>query len=326
MADLLAADAATLARLQPVITRAHDFVIASQAANTRRAYAADWADFAAWCGARGLVALPATATTVALYLTDLAAPSDATQAPRKASTIQRRLAGIVAVHRAADVESPADGREVRAVLRGIRRTLRTAPVEKEPISVPMLHAMTAALPIGLRGTRDRALLLVGYAGAFRRSELVDLAQADVQFTPEGIVIALRRSKTDQEGRGAYKALPYGLHQATCPVRALQAWLTQSEVRDGLLFRSLRHGRVQPRGLLGRDVARIVKQAAQAAGFDPRALSGHSLRAGFATAAARAGVDERSIMEQTGHRSVLTLRRYVRKGSLFRDNAAGRIGL
>jgi integrase len=315
-----------LISLQPTIAQAQVFVEASQAPDTRRAYAADWVDFSAWCAKRQLTTLPASSATVALYLADLAAPADPQQRPRKVSTIQRRLAAIVARHRMHNYDSPAEGREVRAVMAGIRRTLKVAPAEKQPISLPMLQAMLLALPETIKGWRDRAVLLVGFAGAFRRSELVDLDLEDVQFTPEGMVITLRSSKTDQEGRGAYKAIPYGLHQLTCPVRTLQRWIEAAQVHQGRLFRSMRSGRVQTRGLLGRDVARIVKAAAAAAGFDPTELSGHSLRAGFATSAALAGVEEYAIMEQTGHRSVMTLRRYVRKGSLFRNNAAARIGL
>lgn len=326
MADLITADEAALTRLQPMLEKARDFVAQSQAANTTRAYAADWEHFTAWCTEHGLVALPATPATVALYVTDLAEPSVEGQAPRKVSTIQRRLSGIIHYHRMAGYESPAEGREVRTVMRGIRRTKGMAPTEKLPVVTATLKAMAEVLPNTLIGCRDRALLLLGFAGALRRSELVGLEVKDAQITREGIVLTIRRSKTDQEGQGMVKGIAYGSNPDTCPVRALQTWLEDAQINDGMLFRSLRHGWVQSRGLDGRDVARIVKRAAEAAGLDPANFSGHSLRAGLATAAAAAGVSERAIMEQTGHKSLVVMRRYIRKGSLFRDNASAQVGL
>lgn len=326
MSELLPADEAALARLAPTLEKARGFVAQSQAANTARAYAADWAHFAAWCRERGLSSLPAPPAAVALYLTDLAEPSEAGESPRKVSTIQRRLSGIVFHHRAADHPSPAESREVRAVMRGIRRARGAPPAEKRPATTPVIRAMVEPLADDLRGRRDRALLLLGFAAALRRSELVALEIGDAQITHEGIVLTIRRSKTDQEGRGATKGVAYGSNPLTCPVRALQAWLEAAQIADGRLFRSLRHGRVQPRGLDGRDVARIVKRAAALAGLEPAHFSGHSLRAGLATAAAAAGVSERAIMEQTGHKSLTVMRRYIRKGSLFADNASAQIGL
>lgn len=326
MTELAPADPAALARLAANVAKAHAFVAQSQAANTARAYAADWAHFSAWCAERSLPALPAAPATLALYLTDLADPSEPGQAPRKVSTIQRRLSGIVFYHRAANHDSPADNRAVRAVLRGIRRAKGAPAVEKQPATTPIMRAMLAPLGADLRGRRDRALLLVGFAGALRRAELVALLVQDAQLTREGLVLTIRRSKTDQAGQGIIRGIAYGSNPATCPVRALQAWLEQTGLREGPLFRSLRHGRLQPRGLDGRDVARIVKRAATLAGLDATAFSGHSLRAGLATAAAAAGVSERAIMEQTGHQSLAVMRRYIRKGSLFNDNASAQVGL
>lgn len=326
MTELVPTSEAALARLAPTVEKARDFVALSQAANTARAYRADWVHFEAWCVERGLAALPATPATVALYLTDLAEPSEEGQVARKVSTIQRRLSGIVFFHKAADHDSPADSREVRAVMRGIRRAKGAPPTEKQPATTEVIRAMVEPLGDDLRGRRDRALLLLGFAGALRRSELVGLEVKDAQLTREGIVLTIRRSKTDQEGQGMTRGIAYGSNPDTCPVRALQAWLEHTSIKDGPLFRSLRFGRVQPRGLDGRDVARIVKRAATEAGLDPTHFSGHSLRAGLATAAAAAGVSERAIMDQTGHRSLAIMRRYIRKGSLFKDNASAQVGL
>jgi integrase len=326
MTEIVPTAEAALARLAPTIDKARAFVAQSQAANTARAYAADWAHFEGWCTERGVLALPATPATVALYLADLAEPSEAGQVARKVSTIQRRLSGIVFYHTAANYDSPADSREVRAVMRGIRRVKGAPPSEKQPATTEVIRAMVEHLGDDLRSRRDRTLLLVGFAGALRRSELVGLEMRDAQITREGIVLTIRRSKTDQEGQGVTKGIAYGSNPDTCPVRALQAWLEATQITDGRLFRSLRFGKVQPRGLDGRDVARIVKRAATLAGLDPAPFSGHSLRAGLATAAAAAGVSERTIMEQTGHKSLTVMRRYIRKGSLFKDNASAQVGL
>ena len=214
---------------------------------------------------------------------------------------------------------------VTATLAGIRRQLGTAPKAKAPLMTVDLRRMVDALPASLLGLRDRALLLVGFAGAFRRSELVALTLADVRECAEGSAgDGAPRSKTDQEGEGQVKGIPYGRNESACPVRALRAWLEAAGVKDGPLFRSVsRHGRVGG-GLSDRDVARAVKKAAAAAGIDPALFSGHSLRSGLATSAAAAGVSERIIMQQTGHKSERMVRRYIRDGNLFRENAAAAV--
>jgi len=190
-----------------------------------------------------------------------------------------------------------------------------------------IRAMVGATDAGLIGSRDQALILLGFAGAFRRSELVALDVADLAFSRDGLTVTLRRSKTDQEGAGRKVGIPYGSNPDTCPVRAVQSWLEDASVADGPAFRAVnRHGKVQESGLAPIDVARIVKKLAQCAGLDPAKYAGHSLRAGHATQAATAGASERSIMNQTGHRSVQMVRRYIRDGSLFRENSAGKLGL
>ena len=177
------------------------------------------------------------------------------------------------------------------------------------------------------GTRDRALLLVGFAGAFRRSELVSLDVADVTFGADGLIVQLRRSKTDQEGEGRKVGLPFGSNPLTCPVRALRAWLDVAVVARGPIFRAVdRHGNVADVRLTDQSVALVVKRCAKAAGLDSEKYAGHSLRSGLATAAAMADVSERAIMAQTGHKSLPMVRRYIRDGSLFRRNAAAAVGL
>ncbi len=216
---------------------------------------------------------------------------------------------------------------VANTMEGIRRTKGTAPAQKAAALTDDIRAMVGASDIGLIGTRDSALVLLGFAGAFRRSELVALDMEDCAFGKDGLTVTLRRSKTDQDSAGRKIGIPYGSNPETCPVRNCQAWIEQAGVTTGPLFRSVsRHGQVQGGRLSGVDVARVVKKLAERAGLDPAKYAGHSLRAGHATSAAIAGASERSIMKQTGHRSVQMVRRYIRDGSLFRENSAGKLGL
>ena len=201
----------------------------------------------------------------------------------------------------------------------------TAQAQKAPILTEHIRAMVEASDIGLSGVRDRALILLGFAGAFRRSELVALNVEDCCFSRDGLTITLRRSKTDQDGAGRRVGIPYGANPETCPVRTVDDWRTQAGIDSGPLFRAVnRHGQVRPVRLTGYAVALIVKKLAQRAGLDPVKYSGHSLRAGHATAAAIGGASERAIMNQTGHRSVQMVRRYIRDGNLFRENSAGKL--
>lgn len=316
----LAPASAALAELEAMAEEAFCYARASKAPATLRAYRSDWAHFEAWCAARGLVALPASPETVAMYLADLARWA-------KAATIARRVSSLSQAHQAAGHESPTRARLVRVTHAGIRRCLGTASTAKTPVRVADLRAMVDGLPEDLGGVRDRALLLMGFAGAFRRSELVGLDVADVDDGLEGLVVTLRRSKTDQEGAGRRVGLPYGANPATCPVRAYRAWLQASGITEGALFRSVtKGGRLGTVRLSGRAVALVVKRAIAATGAEPAGYAGHSLRSGLATSAAAAGASERSIMDQTGHRSLPMVRRYIREGSLFRANAAAVVGL
>jgi integrase len=187
--------------------------------------------------------------------------------------------------------------------------------------------MLEVLPDNLLGLRDRALLLLGFAGAMQRGELIALDFSDLARTREGLVVMICRGKTDQTQRGRKVGIPFGTTPQTCPVRAVLKWVEASGISHGPLFRSVnRPGHVSEGRLSDRTVARVVKRSLLAAGIDPRRFSGHSLRAGLATAAAMAGASERSIAEQTGHKSLAVLRRSIRDGSLFRENAAFKVGL
>lgn len=294
---------------------------ASRAAATRRAYAHDWQQFRAWCEERGLAALPAAPQTVILYATDLTKNQH-----KKLNTLQRRLAAISQLHQEAGFPSPTREWAVRQLLAGLRRELGVAPTRKRLVLAEDLKAILARIPDRLLGHRDRALLLVGFTGAFRRSELVALDGEDLEEARGGLIVTVRKSKTDQEGQGRRVGIPEGREPATCPVRALAVWRAAAGLSTGALFRGVnRHDQVLPQRLSGEAVALVVKRYVETLGFDPAAFAGHSLRAGLATSAAAAGKSERAIMQQTGHRSLTTVRRYIRDGELFRDNAAEGLG-
>jgi integrase len=299
---------------------------AARAGSTLRAYAHDWQQFRTWCERNALVPLPASPQTVILYSTDLAKNQF-----KKWNTLSRRLAAISQLHSQAGFESPTRSWAVKQFLQGLRRELGVAPVRKKPVLVADLQEILKQVPDSLLGKRDRALLLVGFTGAFRRSELIGLNVEDLEEMRDGMVVHIRRSKTDQEGEGRKLGIPPGAEEATCPVRALAAWRTAAGLDvshvGGPLFRSVnRHGQVLGARLSGEGVAIVVKRYVEKLGYDPALFAGHSLRSGLATSAAAAGKSERAIMNQTGHRSVTTLRRYIRDGNLFRENAAGGIGL
>jgi integrase len=303
-----------------LLEQARRFIRASKAENTIRGYQDDWRNFCAWAEANGQPALPTSAEAVAAFIAECAGHL-------KPGSIQRRLNAISEAHKAAGLESPTHTGIVRNTMKGIRRTMGTAPDQKAAALTDDIRAMVDVVDHGIIGARDRALILLGFAGAFRRSELVGLDVEDCAFGKDGLTITLRRSKTDQQGAGRKVGIPYGSNPDTCPVRTIQAWLELAGIGSGPLFRSInRHGQVQPGRLSGIDVARVVKKLAIRAGLDPARYAGHSLRAGHATSAAIAGASERSIMNQTGHRSVQTVRRYIRDGNLFRENSAGKLGL
>lgn len=308
------------ARVEDLVDQARTFKAAARSARTRAAYDGDWSDFAAWAADHDLVALPADPAVVALYLTERAT----TLSP---STLSRRLAAISVRHQDHGLDPPTRHPEVRAVMTGIRRSVGVAARQVAPAGIGEVRRMVAHLSETTIGVRDRAVLLVGFAGALRRSEVVALNVGDLTDRDEGIRITLRRSKTDQEAKGREVALPYGTDPQTCPVTALRTWLEVAAITRGAVFRGVdRHGNIATTRLSDRAVATIVKRAAERAGLDPADYSGHSLRAGFATTAAANGANERQIANQTGHTSMEVLRRYIRHGSLFTDNAATRLGL
>ena len=317
--------AAKLGRLAASVTEATDNNLAP---STRGAYRSDWNDFELWATAHGLDDLPTSPTTLAMYLADLAGSGAAM------NTVERRLAAIRRIHLDADLPDPTKTELVRSTLTGLRRTYGRPEAKSAAITTDALRAMLAVAPPGLTGSRDRALLLLGLAGALRRSELVAVDVEHVRHVEEkGLLVTLARSKTDQGGEGQVVAIPRGEHVATCPVEAYDLWIQQARIPSGAVFRSIdRHGTLGGRLGAG-SVDRLVKAYAHRAGLDqtrpgepPPLYSAHSLRAGLATAAAASGVEERVIQRQPRHKRVAVLRGYIRDGELFADNAAGRIGL
>jgi site-specific recombinase XerC len=251
----------------PGIEKVKEYIRASKAENTLRGYRADWRHFCEWAASHDLCPLPATAEAVALFIE--------CAEYLKTGSIQRRLNAIAEAHRAVGLESPIWNSVVANTLKGIRRILGSAPLQKAPAVTDDIRAMIIATSTGIIGVRDRALILLGFAGAFRRSELISLDLADCEFGRDGLKIILRRSKTDQEGVGRKIGIPYGANPETCPVRNIQAWIEQGGLSDGPLFRSIsRHGQIKASRLPDLDVARIVKKLAQRAGLDAGKYAGH----------------------------------------------------
>lgn len=305
--------------------RVREYIELSMPDNTKRAYNSDWQDFVSWCEVNHRQALPATPATVQAYITDLA---DLEERHYKSSTIARRLSSISIAHQAKKYPTPTQTLEVRSVWKGIRRKHGMMAEGKDPLLANDIYRMLSHIDTRtLRGLRDRAMILVGYAGAFRRSELVAIDLSDIEFREDGMIITIRRSKTDQEGAGRTIGILNGQTKDTCPVTALKEWLDEAWIMEGAVFRKVsKADNVEPRRLTGQAVSQIVKRCATAAGLDATKFGAHSLRSGFATQAAMNGSTELAIMEQTGHRSLTTVRRYIKKGNIFRNNASGNIGL
>jgi len=288
----------------------------ARAQSTLRGYRSDWKRFTAWCVNTQACALPATPQTVAIYLTSRA------QEGRKPASIARIMSSISVAHKNEGHISPCMSSIVKDVMKGVLRVHGEAQRQATPLLPDDLRKIIRALPSTLAGIRDRAILLLGFSGAFRRSEISALRIDDLVFVDQGIEVTLRRCKEDQAGAGTKKGIPFSEDPELCPVRAIQAWLTASHLKINLLFRVVdRWGELQLRPFGSQSVGRMIATRAEQAGLTDDKISGHSLRAGFATAAARAGKSVFAIMRQTGHRQMNSVNRYVREASLFSDNAA-----
>lgn len=334
--------------LEPFLPQlaAHDsarvdaYVARASADATLRAYKSDWRLFCAWCGENGYRPLPATPATVAAFLTLLAERGFVPAAPRRTkrgkvlprkepaplgrATIGRRLAAIVFAHRAADVEPPTsqpDAARLEKAMRGIRKEKKgEQPAKKRAADGDVLRDMLRSV-VGedLRAHRDRALLAIGMAGAFRRSELVEVTVARVSEDSRGLLIRIPSSKTDQEGQGHTVAIPDGRRLE--PVRHYRAWLETAGIESGPVFRKLTpQGRLTDRAMSAQGVALVVKAAAVAAGYPPELFSGHSLRAGFLTEAGRQNANLFKMKEHSRHASIEMVSEYVRDHERFREHA------
>jgi site-specific recombinase XerD len=300
------------AELAPDLSRAAEWAREEKAAATRRAYRSDFRIFEAWCRGRGVSALPASPEAVAAFL------AHDVETGSRPSTLGRRVAAIRYAHKLAGHPVPTDDERVKATMRGIRRSLGTAPRKKTPATAERIIAMALAAGDDLKGLRDRALLLIGFAGALRRSELVALNLEDLDESELGYKVTIRHSKTDQEGAGQTLAIVRG--SVACPVAALKAWLGAAGIAAGPIFRSVKKGGAVTGRLPAQSVADIVKAYAERVGLDPTLFAGHSMRSGFLTSAAKRGASIFKMMDQSRHRSVETLRGYIRDAEIFKEHA------
>ena len=278
----------------------------SKSNNTLRAYQSDFRDFSSFCEKNGFSSLPTQPKIVALYITHLSKSS-------KFSTLKRRIASISVLHKLKghylDTKHPI----IMENLHGIKRTLGSRQKAKKPILINDLKLIIKA--IDEDKIRDKALILIGFSGGFRRSELVNIHYDDIEFVNEGVKILVKRSKTDQSGEGSIKAIPYFDNQEFCPVVALKNYVNKkfSNTNEGKIF-----------NISDKSVALIIKRYAERAGLDSSKYSGHSLRSGFATTAAEFGAEERNIMAMTGHKTTQMVRRYIQEANLFKNNALNKI--
>jgi integrase len=312
-----------LLSVKELTEKARLYAKSAKAPSTLRAYMSDWLQFENWCRLHRLQSLPASPETVALYIADIASN-------HAVATITRRLCSITERHRASGfANSPANAHHlvVSETMKGIRRVFGTVQKGKSPLLTADIRKIVSKCPRGTRGGRDKLLILIGFAGAFRRSELAHMRIQDLTIYKDGLVIELPRSKTDQLGEGREVGIPRCGKRATCPVRALEHWLSSSGISMGPLLRPVsKNGRVLVRGLHPDSIGLIIKRAAARAGMDTRSIAGHSLRAGCVTQAAKNGVPDRQIMKQTGHKSVAMLQRYIRDLKIPEQNAAARLGI
>lgn len=304
----------TQADLQEDAARVVRYLVENLAPSTRRAYQSDWASFTAWCADKQLAALPASGETVAAYLAAEAAQG------RRVATLRHRLAAIRLAHDLADQPNPTAVHLVHATLAGIARVHGAGQAQKAPAVAAIVKQMCDTLdPTTRQGRRDRALLTLGFASAMRRSELVAITVADLEFNPEGVRVRIPRSKTDQQGLGQVVAVIRGADY--CPVAALQTWLAVAGIVSGPVFRRMRRGdHVTAQPLTDRSVADIIKRCAAACGLNPADYAGHSLRAGFLTSAAQAKADLHKLMEISRHTDPKSVLRYIRRVDDYQDHA------
>lgn len=312
-----------LAELGELAGHAEEYAEQARAESTVRAYAGQWRRFEAWCRGRGALALPTSAAALTLYVTQLA------RSGAKLPTLEQLISAVADRHERAGFTSPHHDPRFTRTWDGIRRVVGAARRRVTALGPEALRMMIRALPDSLSGKRDRAVILLGFGGALRRQELVDVEVEHAHFDDDGLSLFLPKSKTDQERRGVTVAIPYGSDPLSCPVRALRAWLAASLIERGYVFRGVRKGsRLSDKQLDGRDVARILKRAAHAAGFNEKEISGHSLRRGLGTTAAKQGKRLDVIRKHMRHKRLDQTVEYVEDARAFEpdENAASGIGL
>ena len=295
----------------------------SKANNTIRAYKSDFNDFQLFCAKNGLKSLPSEPKIVSLYLTHLSTKDV------KMSTLKRRLVSIAVIHKLKghylDTKHPI----IIENIMGIKRRKGSIQKGKKPLLINNLKLLINVIDEynkeDIIKLRDRSIILMGFSGGFRRSEIVSLNYDDLDFVTEGLKIYIKRSKTDQFGEGSLKGLPYFDNKKYCPVLSLKNWIEISNINSGPLFRRFsKSSKLLENRLSDQTIALLIKKYLKLAGINNKDYSGHSLRSGFATSAAESGVEERSIMAMTGHKSTEMVRRYIKEANLFKNNALNKI--
>ena len=296
----------------------------SKANNTLRAYKSDFRDFGSFCAKHGFNSMPTEPKIVSLYLTHLSTST-------KISTLRRRLVSIGVVHKLKghylDTKHPV----IIENLMGIKRKKGSIQIGKKPILINHLKEIINVIDNQkiekIKKLRNRTLILIGFGGGFRRTELISIDYEDLDFVEEGLKITLRRSKTDQFGEGLVKGIPYFTNEKYCPVISLKNWINLSKIKTGPIFRRFAKGSILTKNrLTDQSVVLIIKDCLKLAGIENKNFSGHSLRSGFATVAAESGADERSIMAMTGHKTTQMVRRYIKEANIFKNNALNKVKL
>jgi len=294
----------------------------SKAVNTLRAYKSDYKDFVLFCTKHGFNSLPSEPKIISLYLTYLSKSS-------KVSTLRRRLVSISTIHKLKghylDIKHPI----IVENLMGIRRVKGSIQKGKKPLLINHLKSIINVINKQnideVKKARDKSIVLLGFGGGFRRTELISIDFEDLEFVPEGLKITIKRSKTDQLGEGMMKGLPYFTNPEYCPVINLKKWLELSKIKSGPIFKRFAKGSsITNNRLTDQTVVLLIKKYLSMSGIDNSNFSGHSLRSGFATVAAESGADERSIMAMTGHKTTQMVRRYIREANIFNNNALNKI--
>ena len=297
----------------------------SKANNTLRAYKSDFKDFSLFCIKHNLQSMPSNPHTVSVYLTSLS------KLDVKISTLRRRLVSIGVIHKLKghylDTKHPI----IVENLLGIKRTKGSFQTGKKPILINHLNKIIESINKEnypkIKKLRDKSLILIGFSGGFRRSEIISIDYEDLEFVEEGLKIIVKRSKTDQYGEGHLKGIPYFTNEMLCPVRTLKDWIDISKINSGPIFRKFNKGfNLSNLRLTDQTIALLIKDYLNKAGLDSKSYSGHSLRSGFASVTAEAGADERSIMAMTGHKTTQMVRRYIREANIFKNNALNKINL